>query len=272
MGDLLIQISAGSLYSSTSDMVSLGRSILSSQFLKLPQTRRWMKPLTHTADLHFSIGAPWEIFRIQLPSTSRVIDLYTKDGGIGVYSSEIVLIPEWGIGLSILEAGTSSALGVIFQMIAEIMGPALEAAARKEADTAYSGHYVSSDPKLNSSITITTDDSLSGLGVTSWISNGTDMLNTVALLLVPNPSIRLYSTGLKKKLSDGNSLVSWRAVIDNMDQSNATSFFPTCLNWGSVDGLMYGTIAVDDFVFTVGRDGMATSVEPRVLRSTLNRV
>ena len=272
MGDLLIQISAGSLYSSTSDMVSLSRSILSSQLLKLPQTRRWMKPLTHTADLHFSIGAPWEILRIQLPSTSRVIDLYTKDGGIGVYSSEIVLVPEWDIGFSILEAGTSSALSVIFRMIAEIMGPALEAAARKETDTAYSGHYVSSDPKLNSSITITTDDSLSGLGVTSWISNGTDMLNTVALFLVPNPSIRLYSTGLKKKLSDGNSLVSWRAVVDDMDQSNATSFFPTCLNWGSVDGLMYGTIAVDDFVFTLGRDGMATSIEPRVLRSALNRV
>jgi hypothetical protein len=231
-----------------------------------------MKPLTHTADLRFSVGAPWEIYRLQLPSTSRVIDLYTKNGGIGVYSSEIVLVPEWDIGISILVAGSGSTLSRIFQMIAEVMGPALEAAARKQADAAYSGHYVSSDPKLNSSITITTDDSLSGLGITSWISNGTNMLDTVALLLVPNPSIRLYSTGLKKKLSDGSSLVSWRAVIDDMDQSNATSVFPTCTNWGGVDGLMYGTIATDDFVFTLGRDGVAESVEPRVLRSRLNRV
>lgn len=251
--------------------MSLGRSILSSQLLNLPQMRRWMKPLTHTADLPFSVGAPWEIYRIQLPSTSRVIDLYTKNGGIGVYSSEIVLVPEWDIGISILEAGSGSAFGLVFQMIAEIMGPALETAARQEADAAYSGHYFSSGPKLNSSITITTDDSLSGLGVTSWIRNGTDMLNTVALLLVPNPSIRLYSTGLKK-LSDGSSLVSWRAVVDDMDQSNATSVFPSCTNWGSVDGLMYGTIAVDDFVFTLGCDGVAKSIEPRVLRSTLNRV
>ncbi len=97
------------------------------------------------------------------------------------------------------------------------------------------------------------------------------MLSTAAILLVPNPSIRLYATGLEKKQSGGSSLVGWRAVVDDLNLSNATSAFPACTSWGGVDGSMCGTIAVDDFVFTIGCDGMATSVEPRVLRSTLNR-
>lgn len=253
-------------------MVAVGRSILSSQLLTPVQTRSWMKPLAHTADTSFSFGAPWEIFRTKMPSTARVVDLYTKNGGIGVYESELVLIPDWDIGISFLQAGSSSALAVIFELIADIIFPAVEAVARQQADAAYSGHYVSTDPKLNSSITITTEQTHPGLGITSWVSNGTDMFTVATLLLAPNPSIRLYSTGLKKKLSDGRSKVSWRAVVESAEEGSTESVFPSCLSSTGVDGLMYGSIALDDFIFTVGSDGLAESLEPRVLRSTLKRV
>jgi hypothetical protein len=231
-----------------------------------------MKPISHTADLRFSVGAPWEIIRVEMPSTSRVVDFYTKNGGIGVYSSEIVLVPEWDIGFSILQAGAGEAFAVLIEVINEIFLPAVEEAARQEADAAYSGHYISTDSTLNSSITITTEVAHPGLGVTSWVSNGTDMFPVIAELLNPSPSIRVYSTGLKKTLSNGSSQVSWRAVVDTTVQPNTTSAIPSCLAWSSVDGDMYGTIAVDDFVFTLGSDGLAKSLDLRVLRSTLQKV
>ncbi|KAE9374293.1 beta-lactamase/transpeptidase-like protein [Stipitochalara longipes BDJ] len=264
---------AGSLYSSTTDMVAVARSILSSQILRPVQTSRWMKPLAHSADPGWSFGAPWEIIRKQMSSTSRIVDLYTKNGGIGAYESELVLVPDWNIGFVLLQAGTSPAIFTAFQYIEDIIFPAIETAARQEADIAYSGHYISTNSTLNSSITLATDEAHPGLGVTSWISNGTDMFPVAAALLTlqdPNPSIRLYATGLKKELADGSSQASWRAVVESAPDT--TSNFPTCLSSTGVDGVMYGTIALDDFVFTVGSDGIAKSIEPRVLRSSLNRV
>jgi hypothetical protein len=60
--------------------------------------------------LFYSVGAPWEIWRLQLDTPPKVFDVYTKDGGIGRYSSQLALAPDWGVGYIILEAdgGTSS--------------------------------------------------------------------------------------------------------------------------------------------------------------------
>ena len=55
-----------------------------------------MKPVTHTSSLTSSVGAPWEIFRMKIPR--GVVDLYTKGGDIGVYSSLLVLVPDYDVG------------------------------------------------------------------------------------------------------------------------------------------------------------------------------
>ena len=61
-----------------------------------------MKPHTHTSQFSLSVGAPWEIRRVVLPSENRIIDVYTKTGDIFAYSSIIALIPEYNVGFSIL--------------------------------------------------------------------------------------------------------------------------------------------------------------------------
>lgn len=41
--------------------------------------------------------------------------------------------------------------------------------------------------------------------------------------------------------------------------------------WSGVDSLNYGNIVIDDFVFTLDKDGRAIELEVRVLRESFKR-
>lgn len=51
-----------------------------------------------------SVGAPWEIFRYQMPNVNHVVDAYTKSGNVGAYADILVVVPEWDIGFVIIAA------------------------------------------------------------------------------------------------------------------------------------------------------------------------
>jgi hypothetical protein len=268
---------AGGIYSSLSDLITLSRSILTSSLLIPAQTRRWLKPISHTANLQYSVGAPWEIWRLVLSTPSKVIDLYTKSGGIGLYTSQLTLAPDYGVGYVILEAdgvtngpGLGVANNALILWINELLFPALESAAREEAEVNYAGHYVSTDPSLNSSITIGTDADQPGLGIREIVSNGTDLLAVVGSQILGVPaedvSLRLYPTGLKS-----GDVGAWRAVWEATNAPTPTLPFG-CGSWGAVDAVQYGGVALDDFVFVTGSGGKAVSVEARILRVGLKRV
>ncbi|RYP72284.1 hypothetical protein DL771_004258 [Monosporascus sp. 5C6A] len=70
----------------------------------------WLKPITHTARPAFSLGLPWEIFRLSvsvspLSPAPRVVDLYTKQGVIGQYQRLLALSPNHGVGYARLVGG-----------------------------------------------------------------------------------------------------------------------------------------------------------------------
>jgi hypothetical protein len=98
-----------------------------------------------------------------------VLDIYTKSGGLGEYAGYIVLDPDHEIGFSVLAAGAeASNQAAVLAWI-----PAFEATTRDQAQLNYAGTYTAVDKRLNSSITVALDEP-SGLGIESWISNGTD--------------------------------------------------------------------------------------------------
>lgn len=69
------------MYSSLRDMTTAGRSMLASTLLTPAETRRWLKPRSHTSTLTESVGLPWEIERGPVsPNNSRIVDAYTKGG------------------------------------------------------------------------------------------------------------------------------------------------------------------------------------------------
>lgn len=87
-------IASGGIFSTINDLAKFGLAILNSTLIPPNVTRKWMKPVTHSASLTFSIGAPWEISRYVHPSTGKVTDLYTKLGDSGAYTGILVLIPD----------------------------------------------------------------------------------------------------------------------------------------------------------------------------------
>ncbi|KAJ5504779.1 hypothetical protein N7463_007653 [Penicillium fimorum] len=262
MGD---ETPAGGMYSSAKDMATVGRAILNSTLVSPGITRRWMKPTAHTSSLGYDVGAPWEILSI---GKKRPIDLYTKSGDIGVYSSVLALSVDHGVGFTILSAGnnTHSTVALASDLISAILIPALEQSAKDQAHQRFAGTY--SLGASNSSITITTDNG-PGLVVTNWINNS-DMLNAfMALNGISDPSqlsIRLYPTGLE---SPGR--ISFRAVVPPPLPSGIGPFTSSCITWVTVDSHVYGNVGIDEFVFNVDQNGNAVSVSPRALHTTLEK-
>jgi hypothetical protein len=269
------------MYSTATDLATIGRSILCSTLLEPAMTRKWMKPLTHTSSLHASVGMPWEIQRMELPvtdgcNTTRVVDLYTKSGDIGAYGGYIVLDPDHDIGFSVFSAGLSSVSQslVLADLITATWIPAFEAAAREQAQTNYAGTYSAADSQLNSSISIGLSQDRPGLGIESWISNGTDMLKDYGEIPIVGAtaeqvvSARLYPAGLH---SGGQ--VAFRAVFELLPQQRIGKVFSeSCASWFTVGDVTYGEVAFDDIVFEVDQTtGKAVSINPRALRVVLER-
>jgi hypothetical protein len=264
------------MYSSSSDLAKFGGNILSSAQLSPSITRRWMKPLAHTSTLTLSVGAPWEIWRTKSNiSTGHTIDLYTKGGNIGLYSSLLILIPDYQVAVAILTAGTEeSVLNIVAETVVQTFIPVLHQVAREEARRNFAGIYIS-DGFVNSSSQLGADGM--GLLVEKWISNGSDLLAVAERYSQMTKggdlkSVRLYPTGLVEQI-DGGTRVGYRAVFETgRSMREGVKVFDQVNAWGTVDQNTYGRIGADDFVFKLDAGGNAISVEPRVLRTKFTRI
>jgi hypothetical protein len=273
---LLALLRVGGIYSTINDLTTFGQSFLSSTLpgLTPTQIRQWMKPAAHTALQQLSVGKPWEIFRFTLPSDGTTVDLYTKSGDVGSYSSMLALSPQHNFGFVILAAGaaTTTNVRVLSDIVTEVALPVINEAARQEAQDMYAGTYVLEiEGGGNSSITLATEADKPGLGATEWTSNGTDVFKTLsALTKNANLSIRLYPTGVET----GNSNeVSFRAIFEDASTFSRTGIFSSsCQSWFTMDSLQYGEHSLDEFVFTLGGDaGKAAKLESKALRAVMER-
>ncbi|QKX60459.1 uncharacterized protein TRUGW13939_07604 [Talaromyces rugulosus] len=282
---------SGGLLSTLTDLTKFATSILNNTLLSASVTRKWMKPQTHTASLSYSIGAPWEIVRYVSPTTGKVTDIYTKLGDSGNYGSITALIPDYDAGFTLLAACSNVAVrslqtNVILDYITSAVLPALEAQAALEAAQNYVGTYRSTQPKVNSSITIGIDESSVptnnfGLSLTEWISNGTDVL---ASDLFSGAKPRLLLSIPKQTPQGESGAVAFQASTFAQTYSYLTpgaakrgtvgpfsGQYLTNLDFWSVDGDYYGGNGYREFVFAVNGDGKAESVTPVATRSRLEK-
>ncbi|KAF4629589.1 hypothetical protein G7Y89_g8558 [Cudoniella acicularis] len=295
---------SGGVYSSTGDLGTIGRSILNSTLPSGAQTRRWMKPVAHTASLTTSIGAPWEIQRTKLDDSGRIVDLYTKDGKLGSYGSYMILIPDYNVGFTILVAGASSDADVLAGFVTDAFLPALEAAAKTQADSLYSAVYqipVNKTVGANSSNTmlkISTHDSIPGLVLKMWSSSGTfvpslfplletlgtgdvnDSIQTLenmqagqAQIDINSVSITLFPTGLKSSTPDGGEVISFRGVFGiNSTTVDTSPFADPDAAWEIADQFIYGNSGLDEFFITLDKNGEVVSIENALLQQKLVKV
>jgi hypothetical protein len=216
---------------------------------------------------------------VPMTNGKRTVDAYNKAGRIGYYASLLNLLPDYGVGFSVLVAGPNIP-GNTNWNLADILGaqlvPALEAAAREQAEAKYEGEY-SSPVGNGSSLKLTTQSDRPGLGIENWISNGTDMQIISSVLAAGyegvNPSIRLYPTGLETVRADGSRKVGFKAVFEDLNApTRRDSMFSTdCGTWVSFTSVTYGTHGLDQFVFEVDKVGKVVSIESVALRVVLNK-
>ena len=272
-----VTIGSGGLYSTLNDLARFGTALMSSTLLPPIKTREWMKPVSHTAALDFSVGAPWEIYRYEHPVTGAVSDIYTKLGDSGNYTAYACMIPDYDAGFNVLTTAYITEKSALASTIADIITttilPALEAQAAAEATQKFAGTYASSDSNLNSSITFVYNDTSidPGLYITSYTSNGTDMM----------PFLPFISGGRTAKLQGSiqkSGRRAFRAIPGKVVYPPGSYLGPflkmPLLNgdWEQVDGLSYGGVGMSLFVFDVGSDGKATCVSHEATRATLQRV
>ncbi|KAF4466945.1 beta-lactamase 2 [Fusarium albosuccineum] len=263
--DIGVEAPTGALYSTITDLLALGTSILSYDMLSPAKTRKWMKPMSATSSISTFVGAPWEIYRSNnLTEDGRMIEFYTKAGDLFNYHSSIALIPDYDLVMVALVAGPEVSSSTPYQLIGEAataLLPVVEQAGKAAAETQYAGTY--SDVSTNSSLTLSTDNG-PGLSITKWQVRGVDVIATPMFsndLLENPPPVRLYPMNL----STANK-TTWRAVFQDLTADEAAAhdaLFPwaefSCGSWGVLDRIVYQFQGRDSFVFDMVDGGEGTS-------------
>ncbi|OJJ00727.1 hypothetical protein ASPVEDRAFT_40260 [Aspergillus versicolor CBS 583.65] len=266
-----ISKSSGGIFSTLNDLAKFGTGILNSTLLSPTETRRWMKPVSHTSSLHISIGAPWEIYRYEHPGTGLVTDIYTKLGDSGSYGGLTAILPDFDAGFSVITASTADTRSentfFLIQQIVDAILPALTKQAGVELERKYVGTYTSTTPGLNSSITFkAVGGALPGLQISSWVSNGTDLSPQIKTLFRSPGFQQPYS--LRPAISpagDAGKIVFRPATavvkpIEPRDPSNLFTSFYYADDWAFLGQTSYALQYLSEFVFDINKDGSVGSV------------
>lgn len=251
-----IQNPTGGIYSSSSDMSKFLRYILT-HYNTLATGVNWLLPASWSTGLDTFYGMPFEIFRTDriLHDSRRPVTFVTKSGGLPGYYSQMMILEEYGIGMTFLVGGEASLLREIIEIVTVELVNAMELAVWETVHETYSGRYIAVRPSvINSSLSLNTSLSR-GLHLTGFISNGTDVFNTV----LPNFGVdelrehtgwyaQLVPTLLYKNEAAQEGEI-WRMLIvperSPLEEENIWSTFcPT-----DVDGLLYAGKAVNELVF-----------------------
>ena len=177
--DLGIQNPTGGIYSSANDMSKIVRYILNN-FNAIATGVNWLMPASWAQGMNSFYGMPFEIFRTDaiLKESRRPVTFVTKGGGVPGYFSQINIMEEYGLGLTVLVGGEQSLLAELLNIITVDLIQAAEEAIWQDVGKTYKGTYAAMDPALNSSLELQSSPS-EGLVLTSFISNGTDVLNSI---------------------------------------------------------------------------------------------
>jgi hypothetical protein len=208
-------------------------------------------------------------------NATRVVYLYTKNGGLGGYNAELILSPDHDIGIAVFVARLDPSgdgegaptLWTINELASQTWIPAAEAAARESAGANLAGTFASQDG-LNSSIQLSIVPNYQGLRVTQLIYNGTDFLQVLATGLgYAGMSIQYINAR-----DDGQ--LAFRGIFQSQRQEGPSPgvFRRDCnAYWTEVDTIKYGNAGLDELIITVDKAGRATGVEMPFFRTTFSK-
>jgi hypothetical protein len=211
---------------------------------------------------------PWEIFRMwHVTPDNRPIDVYAKSGLFLIYSSYIILLPDYEIGITILVSGETPlpTIEIISDLVIQDLVPSLDKLAKEQAEARYAGLYTASNDgrEPDSELLLSVDDG-PGLRIDRWTNKGHSILEfLVQRADRPGEEVeaRLYPIGEKNR---------WRLSVESVNSSDEQPSLLTraCHAWLRVDQLRYASLPVDEFIFSI-EEGSVAGVENLGLRAKL---
>lgn len=267
-----IQSPTGGIYSSSNDLSRYLRYILT-HYNSITHALNWLHPVSPAEGLRTFYGMPWEILRTDkiLLNSKRVVQFNTKGGGLPGYTSVIMTVPEYDLGITILVAGNPKLLFKIREIVTVNMVRSAEAIAIRQLHERYTGTFTATEPAdLNSTLTLVADHR--GLVVTEWISNSTDMFKTPFFGFLGAPDGQKWYAQLVPTLLFANEREQkgekWRMQVarehDDEDRGIWDDFCPS-----NVDDAGYGAEAINEFVFWKGESGRSVKVDLPAFRVKL---
>lgn len=245
----------GGIYSSSADMSKYVRYVLT-HYNALATGVNWMMPASWSGGVNSFYGMPWEIFHTDriLRGSKRPVTFVTKAGGVPDYFSRISIMPEYGLGLTILTGGRNGLLAEIQEIVTVELIRAAEDLIWRDVEATYSGTFTSTDPSLNSSITLGSSAS-SGLVLNTFISNGTDVFTT---LLAQYAGVgddddgrwrAQFTPTLLYKNETTQQGEIWRLVVvpERTEEAEESIWSDFCST--DVDPATYAALPINEFVF-----------------------
>ena len=244
-----VQNPTGGLYCSSSDMSIFLRFALKNYKNIVNAKLNWL-PLPSFVGLGSYYGMPWETLRTNnILEAGRTVTFFTKGGGLPGYSTLIILVPEYDLGITIFTAGDPGMLSDLFnRIIAPLIKAADRVAARQVGET-YVGTYAADPDKINSSLTLAYT-STHGLEITSWISNSTDMRTIIPRNFnIPTDRkfhAQLIPTYLHRNEPEKDGEL-WRLAVMSEKPAVPALWDDLCIS--DVDTMMYAGKPLNELVF-----------------------
>lgn len=137
-----VQRPTGGIYSSSTDLSRYLRYILT-HYNALTPSLNWLQPASYSDGINSFFGMPWEIYRTAniLPHSSRPVTFVTKSGGLPSYSSIIMIIPDYDLGVTILVGGNGRLLPMLQKLVTIPLIKAVERMAFDQLQENYGGTY-----------------------------------------------------------------------------------------------------------------------------------
>ncbi|KAI4609136.1 hypothetical protein J4E83_008777 [Alternaria metachromatica] len=208
-----IQNPTGGIYSSSSDLSKYLRYVLT-HYNAITHAINWLHPVSSSRGLNSFYGMPWEIYQTDriLEQSKRTVRFVTKSGGLPGYTSIIITVPEYDLGITILVAGPNAILSKIRDVVTVKIVQTAEKLAIQQMRNRYAGTYITSDPEVNSTATLKAD--YRGLVVTTFVSNGTVVFEApITKDATTPPQYAQLSPTLLYRNEEEEQGEEWRALI-----------------------------------------------------------
>jgi hypothetical protein len=212
---------------------------------------------------------PWEIFRSDkfLPHSTKAVTFVTKSGSLTDYSSLgyrsiMIMVPDYDLGITILVAGNATLIDKVREIVAAELIPAVEAIGQMQLRERYTGTYASTE--INSSLELSHFPE-SGLYISKFVSNGTDVLRVLLPLLTGSGKYDPAAWGMQlvptllfaePKKQKGEI---WHALLVSQKQGHGGLWDGFCNN--KIDTGRYAGKTLNEIVVWTDSDDKVTDIE-----------